>query len=333
MLVVLLEYPSLHFLRVPYPSPVYMSLRTTPLFQCFFFFFLMIRRPPRSTQGVSSAASDVYKRQVSTQSTWELGKKIHMGEIIKEWLNTQVELSKPVRNFEKDLSNGFLFGELLFRFSQLPDISAFQNRNTKEIKISNFMLVLPVMRNLKLKFDSNIAEKIMNEDRGVALRLLYQMKMALEKVSAPSLIKKMDEFVMSMPAQKIRPARDQYDTMTDNFFKKRLQRQIKPQKEVLMERTLQKYHDEQKRQEAIAEEEKQIMIQKETEAKAQRRKAELNKLQRNACLLYTSDAADDTPCVDLGGRRIIKKKKKKHQNRGVVRRDMYTGDGYGTRRK
>ena len=30
--------------------------------------------------------------------------------------------------------------------------------------------------------------------------------------------------------------------------------------------------------------------------------------QWNACLLYTSDAADDTPCVDLGGRRIIKKK-------------------------
>ena len=29
----------------------------------------------------------------------------------------------------------------------------------------------------------------------------------------------------------------------------------------------------------------------------------------NACLLYTSDAADDPLCVDLGGRRIIKKKK------------------------
>eukprot|EP00831_Metopus_contortus_P076514 TRINITY_DN70690_c0_g1_i1.p2 TRINITY_DN70690_c0_g1~~TRINITY_DN70690_c0_g1_i1.p2 ORF type:complete len:144 (-),score=22.73 TRINITY_DN70690_c0_g1_i1:31-462(-) len=28
-----------------------------------------------------------------------------------------------------------------------------------------------------------------------------------------------------------------------------------------------------------------------------------------SCLLYTSDAADDTPCVDLGGRRFIKKKK------------------------
>ena len=29
------------------------------------------------------------------------------------------------------------------------------------------------------------------------------------------------------------------------------------------------------------------------------------------CLLYTSDAADDLLCVDLGGRRINKKKKKK----------------------
>ena len=26
-----------------------------------------------------------------------------------------------------------------------------------------------------------------------------------------------------------------------------------------------------------------------------------------SCLLYTSDAADDMQCVDLGGRRIIKK--------------------------
>ena len=29
-----------------------------------------------------------------------------------------------------------------------------------------------------------------------------------------------------------------------------------------------------------------------------------------ACLLYTSDAADDLLCVDLGGRRIITKKKR-----------------------
>ncbi len=33
----------------------------------------------------------------------------------------------------------------------------------------------------------------------------------------------------------------------------------------------------------------------------------------NSCLLYTSDAADESEGVDLGGRRIIKKKKKKEK--------------------
>eukprot|EP00656_Telonema_subtile_P000056 TRINITY_DN1001_c0_g1_i13.p1 TRINITY_DN1001_c0_g1~~TRINITY_DN1001_c0_g1_i13.p1 ORF type:complete len:113 (-),score=29.34 TRINITY_DN1001_c0_g1_i13:79-417(-) len=32
----------------------------------------------------------------------------------------------------------------------------------------------------------------------------------------------------------------------------------------------------------------------------------------HTCLLYTSDAADEEDSVDLGGRRIIKKKKKQH---------------------
>ena len=36
-----------------------------------------------------------------------------------------------------------------------------------------------------------------------------------------------------------------------------------------------------------------------------------------ACLLYTSDAADDLLCVDLGGRRIIKKKQQHKYNKSV----------------
>ena len=35
----------------------------------------------------------------------------------------------------------------------------------------------------------------------------------------------------------------------------------------------------------------------------------------SACLLYTSDAADERSSVDLGGRRIIKKKKTRKQVR------------------
>ena len=37
------------------------------------------------------------------------------------------------------------------------------------------------------------------------------------------------------------------------------------------------------------------------------------------CLLYTSDAADDLLCVDLGGRRIIKKKNKIRTEHRTIR--------------
>ena len=38
-----------------------------------------------------------------------------------------------------------------------------------------------------------------------------------------------------------------------------------------------------------------------------------------ACLLYTSDAADERSSVDLGGRRIIKNKQKKKTRKGRIR--------------
>ena len=43
--------------------------------------------------------------------------------------------------------------------------------------------------------------------------------------------------------------------------------------------------------------------------------APFGKKQVKSCLLYTSDAADERSSVDLGGRRIIKKKKEK-EDRG-----------------
>ena len=38
---------------------------------------------------------------------------------------------------------------------------------------------------------------------------------------------------------------------------------------------------------------------------------EFSSLNYDICLLYTSDAADERSSVDLGGRRIIKKKNKR----------------------
>ena len=50
----------------------------------------------------------------------------------------------------------------------------------------------------------------------------------------------------------------------------------------------------------------------------------------NFCLLYTSDAADDLLCVDLGGRRIIKKNKKKTKNNDWPLTDNHSTKAYVT---
>ena len=42
------------------------------------------------------------------------------------------------------------------------------------------------------------------------------------------------------------------------------------------------------------------------------------KISCNGCLLYTSDAADERSSVDLGGRRIIKKKKRRNHDGRLI---------------
>jgi hypothetical protein len=48
-----------------------------------------------------------------------------MSEILLTWLNTEVDLSKKIIDMEKDFSNGFLLGELLYKFNQLTSLREF----------------------------------------------------------------------------------------------------------------------------------------------------------------------------------------------------------------
>ena len=55
----------------------------------------------------------------------------------------------------------------------------------------------------------------------------------------------------------------------------------------------------------------------------------------NSCLLYTSDAADERSSVDLGGRRIIKKKSRNRHlsNADVARHDARRQSGVVNRQE
>ena len=58
----------------------------------------------------------------------------------------------------------------------------------------------------------------------------------------------------------------------------------------------------------------------------------INTMLIRSCLLYTSDAADERSSVDLGGRRIIKKKKCIHTSRADINTNKVTTSITSTRR-
>ena len=75
----------------------------------FSFFFLMIRRPPRSTQSRSSAASDVYKRQDmgiinDGKTVWFINKKqkeVQINDYVKGSSQglSLIHISEPTRPY------------------------------------------------------------------------------------------------------------------------------------------------------------------------------------------------------------------------------------------
>ena len=99
-----------------------------------------------------------------------------MTELLKSWVNDEVGLSEPVEDFEADFANGYLMGELLYRFNQQPTFGKFINKPTADAKISNWCLLEPRIRQLNIKFDSKAAYSIMCQEKGVLTQVLYQIK-------------------------------------------------------------------------------------------------------------------------------------------------------------
>jgi len=104
-----------------------------------------------------------------------------MTNLIEDWLNNEVKLSKKITKIEEDFSNGFLFGELLHRYQQISNFIDYKNKEDHETKVSNLKNVETSLRDLNVKLDKGRIFDILNQKRGVAARYLYQIKMFLSK--------------------------------------------------------------------------------------------------------------------------------------------------------
>lgn len=201
-----------------------------------------------------------------------------MTEILANWINNEVELTRHVEDFEKDFANGYLFAELLRHYSQLDNIDEFSEKGNRDSKINNYVLLEPVFSSLKMKFNATLIDNIMKEKRGAALGLLCQLKMALEKVYVPMDLKMND----SKPAKRLKPGKEIYDKQGHDFFKLRLQELNDSQKNLNLKSHLNKFEEIRKRQESKAQQAEQEENEMHTKLKQDMRKAQIDKLQRNA---------------------------------------------------
>lgn len=104
-----------------------------------------------------------------------------MTELLLDWLNNEVKLSRKVNDIVEDMSNGYLIGEILNKHKQISNFFEYKDKIDSDTKIHNFRLIEKALRDLEIKVVWKSMKEIYDKRKGVAARFLYQIKMALSK--------------------------------------------------------------------------------------------------------------------------------------------------------
>uniref|UniRef100_A0A670YFN1 Sperm flagellar 2 n=1 Tax=Pseudonaja textilis TaxID=8673 RepID=A0A670YFN1_PSETE len=85
------------------------------------------------------------------------------------------------KSFAREFSSGYLIGELLNKYELQEDFDQFSQSRLANAKLNNFSRMEPTLQLLGVQFDQNVARNIMTEQHGAAIKLVYQLYVALEK--------------------------------------------------------------------------------------------------------------------------------------------------------
>eukprot|EP00825_Cyclidium_porcatum_P000719 TRINITY_DN10272_c0_g2_i1.p1 TRINITY_DN10272_c0_g2~~TRINITY_DN10272_c0_g2_i1.p1 ORF type:complete len:279 (-),score=66.31 TRINITY_DN10272_c0_g2_i1:75-911(-) len=278
----------------------------------------MIRRPPRSTHCISSAASDVYKRQNAE----------YMGYDITEQVLNEQKMNSAIITFVNDITNPMKGALYYLDQIKLEDIMS-QN------KMGDLKLSIQVLKELQVSIDDIMSlaketehslqiqpdildiEKNINEVirildpiklKDVEIKLIMQIDEVEKKIhNDGSRIKQLLYCLLNHSLKNISQGLIEIYVQSESFTSDSLQLSIIETRINNSQNIIQKSTQSQsdimtkykfynfKQILKLVGPSKQAIVQ--------------------SCLLYTSDAADDMQCVDLGGRRIIKKKTPKTHQR------------------
>mmetsp|Transcript_31247 Transcript_31247/g.101443 ORF Transcript_31247/g.101443 Transcript_31247/m.101443 type:complete len:669 (+) Transcript_31247:118-2124(+) len=188
-----------------------------------------------------------------------------MTSILIGWVNEELQLDPPLTEatLAGELSSGFVLGALLHRHNQLPQHHKLRRRDTADSKIQNFCLLEPALCKLGVRFDANVAHGIMRATPGSAAMVLYQLKIALDKLvkfATPVSLHASRDGVQPLPNLPARPSKPQFDGARARLFEASVRLRADNPNDVLMKRHLRRFEDEAEKMENARLREKEAAV-------------------------------------------------------------------------
>ncbi|XP_051875755.1 sperm flagellar protein 2-like [Pristis pectinata] len=154
-----------------------------------------------------------------------------MTEILCRWLNDELRLSRRVepRTFAKEFSTGYLIGEILNKHQLQGDFDQFSQGRNAASQLNNFQRLLPTLQLLGVMISDNVVKALIEEQHGVATRLLYQIYIALRRKENAHLSKLAMETMRPPAAAKLA-------SISAEMYKERLKSMIPREVDVVLRR-------------------------------------------------------------------------------------------------
>ncbi|XP_051981958.1 sperm flagellar protein 2-like isoform X1 [Xyrauchen texanus] len=160
-----------------------------------------------------------------------------MSDIICQWLNSELRLSKVVEpiSFTRDFANGYLIGEILYRYELQDDFHLFSKQSTANAKLNNFTRLEPTLQLLGVPFDLAMAKSVMLGRHGAATHLLYQLYILLQKKKRSGLTAA--SMLVMQPAATARLHR-----IENSIYTERLKTVVKRETDLNMQKIAKRFH-------------------------------------------------------------------------------------------
>ena len=104
-----------------------------------------------------------------------------MSEILYDWLNTELKLTKKVSNIPEDFQNGYLFAEILSRMELIPKLSIYKNTKKEKDIIHNFCYLTKTLLDMNIVLTEKNRNDIISKSKFAAQILLFKIRQVLDK--------------------------------------------------------------------------------------------------------------------------------------------------------